>query len=436
MGQVFYDMGFLASAEVVECSASDMIGQFVGHTGPKTQKLMERALGKVLFIDKAYRLGEGRFASEAIDELVDCLTKPKYLNKVVTILAGYDEDINRLMSTNPGLTSRFPEAITFDNLSSRQCLQLLVKTLENKAVDCDVLQDPRSKIKVVAVDTFSDLSALPSWGNGRDIEKLGKDMYGMLLQSEESSSNHLILTPEIVEDALLAMVNERKHRASVIGSTRTDITPPAAASADGSMQPSPPSLLTDAASKLSLDEKATDKQEENAKAEPEMAAAEEPGRDSGVPDEIWAQLQKDKDAAERIAREDEDFIAQKEAALQEAIAKVQAQEARGDADRTQTPTQTQDQASVEAEEDEEERCDCEDEQFALERARQYRDQIRAELEAERKRQREKKERERRAQEKLREMGVCVAGFQWIRQQDGYRCEGGSHFVGKGELGVN
>lgn len=63
-GQVYYDLGFLSNVEVVECSATDLVGQYIGHTGPKTVKQLERGLGKVLFIDEAYRLGEGHFAQE------------------------------------------------------------------------------------------------------------------------------------------------------------------------------------------------------------------------------------------------------------------------------------------------------------------------------------------------------------------------------------
>lgn len=109
-------MGFLASADVIEASATDLIGQYLGQTGPKTQTLLEKALGKVLLIDEAYRLGEGQFAKEAMDEIVDCITKPKYYQKLIIILAGYDTDINRLMAMNPGLTSRFPESIEFHGL--------------------------------------------------------------------------------------------------------------------------------------------------------------------------------------------------------------------------------------------------------------------------------------------------------------------------------
>lgn len=119
MGQVYYDMGLLASNEVEEVSATVLVGHYIGQTGPKTQKLLKSTLGKTLFIDEAYRLAEGHFAKEAMDELVDCITKPKIAQRLNIILAGYDADINRLISMNPGLTRRFPESIQFEPLSPR-----------------------------------------------------------------------------------------------------------------------------------------------------------------------------------------------------------------------------------------------------------------------------------------------------------------------------
>jgi hypothetical protein len=114
MGKVYYDMNLLSSAEVIESSATDLIGSYVGQTGPK---LLEKALGKVLLIDEAYRLAEGHFAKEAMDEIVDCITKPKFFQKLIIILAGYDNDINRLMATTRGLTSRFPNRSSSKGLS-------------------------------------------------------------------------------------------------------------------------------------------------------------------------------------------------------------------------------------------------------------------------------------------------------------------------------
>jgi AAA+ superfamily predicted ATPase len=94
MGQIYYDMGFLATKEVVEASVTDLIGEYLGQTGPKTIKMFEKARGKVLFIDEAYRLGQGPFAKEAIDEIVDCLTKEDFIGRIVVILAGYQEEID------------------------------------------------------------------------------------------------------------------------------------------------------------------------------------------------------------------------------------------------------------------------------------------------------------------------------------------------------
>ncbi|KAI9375597.1 hypothetical protein BJX61DRAFT_539613 [Aspergillus egyptiacus] len=90
MGKVYYDMGLLSSAEVLEKSATDLMGQYV------------------LLVDEAYRLADGPYAKEAMEEIVDCITKPKFFQRLIIILAGYDKDINRLMAINPGLTSRFP----------------------------------------------------------------------------------------------------------------------------------------------------------------------------------------------------------------------------------------------------------------------------------------------------------------------------------------
>jgi len=137
MGQVYYDMGFLSSTEVIECSASDLVGQYVGQTGPKTKAVFEKALGRVLFVDEAYRLGEGHFAKEAIDELVDIMTQERFRSKIVVILAGYDQDMNKLMTVNTGLSSRFPEEIVFCNMPAPRCLELLKGELKKKNIRLD-----------------------------------------------------------------------------------------------------------------------------------------------------------------------------------------------------------------------------------------------------------------------------------------------------------
>ncbi|OQD77170.1 hypothetical protein PENDEC_c003G01589 [Penicillium decumbens] len=223
MVQIYYDMGMLASNEVVETSATDFVGQYIGHTGPKTQQVLERSLGKVLFIDEAYRLAEGPFAKEAMDELVDCITKPKFAQRLIIILAGYDADINRLMSSNPGLTSPLPESVQFEALSPRNCIQLLDELLSKEKrdllgksqvrFDISCLQSLEPDFTKEMTHCFDILSKTASWANARDVRTLAKNILGRTLKSFQScSQKNLLLSKETVIEELGSMINERSNR--------------------------------------------------------------------------------------------------------------------------------------------------------------------------------------------------------------------------------
>ena len=132
MRKIYYNIGFLTIAEVVKLSASNLVSQYIEYIGPKTQKLLKKVLRKVLFINKAYRLIEGYFTKEAIDKIIDCLIKPVFAQKLIIILASYYVDINRLISINPSLTSRFLEIITFRALNPQKYLKLFIMLLKKK----------------------------------------------------------------------------------------------------------------------------------------------------------------------------------------------------------------------------------------------------------------------------------------------------------------
>jgi hypothetical protein len=117
-------MGFLSKPSVVECSVSDMVGEYTGQTGPQVVNL-EKALGRLLFIDETYQLGSNNLQKDATNELVDCITKTRYMGKMIIILDGYTDDINQLIQVNRDLTSRFPTEITLRRLSSEHRLSLL-----------------------------------------------------------------------------------------------------------------------------------------------------------------------------------------------------------------------------------------------------------------------------------------------------------------------
>ncbi|KAF2127934.1 P-loop containing nucleoside triphosphate hydrolase protein [Dothidotthia symphoricarpi CBS 119687] len=421
MGKIFYDMGLLSQAKVVECSATDLIGQYVGQTGPKVQKLLEKALGKVLFIDEAYRLAEGAFATEAMDELVDCLTKPKFAQKLVTVLAGYDKDIDRLMSMNPGLTSRFPEAVIFSHLDPETCLELLIKVLEDlqkkkKApLDLSVVEVLGSGLNELILDYFRKLSDLGSWGNARDVKSLAKSMFGKLISAAVPPVTSLVLTEPIIINTMQTMFDERSRRNEAAGTSRfpnripirpapqpqpQTQKPPIAHAPETKSAPPPTKAPPPTAQKQ-------DKHLEVAKTVKPKEEPEDPldsilkaTRDAGVSDAIWNQLERDKRAI--IAKEREYRRLQEEKRQEE--------------QRIEELWRAEKAAA-----DEEERRLREQERIAAELERRRREAILIAAEKERKKEME-------AQKRLRIMGPCPAGYHWIKQGMGYRCAGGSHWI--------
>lgn len=135
MGLLFESLGLLASSEVVECSASDFLTGYANQASGKTRDIFERALGTVLFVDEAYRLNPrrgGPMVNEVLDEMVQLLTEPRFRNKMVFILAGYEQDIDELMSVNAGLKSRMSERLHFADFSEEDARQLLLMRLKSK----------------------------------------------------------------------------------------------------------------------------------------------------------------------------------------------------------------------------------------------------------------------------------------------------------------
>ncbi len=181
-------MGFLPNNEVITCSVTDFVGEYQGWTGPKVIKQFDKALGKVLFVDEAYRLsaksgkGSADFLLEAVGEIVDAMTKPRYAGKMVIILAGYTNEMEDLMRANPGLRSRFPTHVTFPPMEPKSCLLLLKQQLGKVGIDIEIkvpdgnkppnFDDKWKKIYRI----LAKLSVTRGWASGRDIETLARTM--------------------------------------------------------------------------------------------------------------------------------------------------------------------------------------------------------------------------------------------------------------------
>lgn len=391
MGKVYYDMGFLDKAVVEECSATDLIGEYVGHTGPKVQKVLEKSLGRVLLIDEAYRFAEGKFAKEAIDEIVDCVTKPKYQGKLIIILAGYEHDINRLLSVNAGLTSRFPETIDFKPLKPDACFQLLVDLLRKRKVelaskgkdmDISCLEDPSASFLSWCTATIKSLTAVEGWASARDVKQLARNVFHLTNLNAET----LKVEENQVIEALSQMLKDRQSK-------MVKSAPPVFhdSEADCLNTPSAPpkpalSIRTDTnieAPQSTNEGDLTDEEDGSTEMTPVSPTSSESSynrrvvRDAGVSDEIWEQLQKD-----------------------------QAEEQRRDAEYRKLK-EAQKHATDDARE-------------AI---------VRQLIEEE---ERRKKEAEKQA--KLMALGACPMGYHWIKQTGGYRCAGGSHWMSDEQIG--
>ncbi|KAH6623096.1 P-loop containing nucleoside triphosphate hydrolase protein [Chaetomium tenue] len=170
VAQVYYDMGFLAGPEVVECSVGELLSPYTGGSGKKVVRMFERGLGKVLFVDEAYRLAEAR-AEDAIGEMVDCMTKERFCRKLVVVLAGYKEEMDELMRWNRGLRSRFATNVDFRPMKAADALQLLQTHLAKVDI---VLGGVARASKDTILDLLTKLSKCRSWANGRDVIALSR----------------------------------------------------------------------------------------------------------------------------------------------------------------------------------------------------------------------------------------------------------------------
>lgn len=420
LGSIFYHLGFLGSDSVIECSATDLIGEYVGQTGPKVVNKFDEALGKVLFVDEAYRLGEGTFAKEAVDEVVDCLTKDRYRGKMLVVFAGYEEEINRLLQINPGLTSRFAEDVMFEHFTPTQCVDLLVKRLQRyKKLEASL--EPVSPHRVGVEDYFLRLSQTPGWANGRDIESLAARIISDFLRSSTDISDSEGVTWHDVIPQLSRLLAERERRAS-------NITTQSVGAALPTRQQS--STFTKQLPVRSINA-ATESSEtpEPSPAAP-LATHVDPTstssttvRDPDVMEEVWQQLCADivKKRHEETAQDcaiDELRARQGRTmdVAQEQMAKVEAMQK--ETVDSAAARQLWEAARLEALA---QKRKAAEEARRLENLEQARRQVR--------------EREEKAQQRLRHMGVCVAGYRWNQQSDGYRCAGGSHFVSNAQLGL-
>ncbi|MBO8170869.1 MAG: stage V sporulation protein K [Bacillaceae bacterium] len=133
VGKLLKEMGVLDKGHLIEVERADLVGEYIGHTAQKTREHVKKALGGILFIDEAYSLARGGdkdFGKEAIDTLVKAMEDHK--NEFVLILAGYSEEMEYFIQSNPGLPSRFPIQLEFADYTIEELIEIARLMAEEK----------------------------------------------------------------------------------------------------------------------------------------------------------------------------------------------------------------------------------------------------------------------------------------------------------------
>jgi probable Rubsico expression protein CbbX len=165
MASILHGLGYVRKGHLVAVTRDDLVGQYIGHTAPKTREVLKRAMGGVLFIDEAYYLyraeNERDYGQEAIEILLQVMENQRA--DLVVILAGYKDRMENFFSSNPGMTSRIAHHINFPDYSEDELCAIAGLMLERMQYR---LSDPAAQ----ALREYVALRrAQPHFANARSV---------------------------------------------------------------------------------------------------------------------------------------------------------------------------------------------------------------------------------------------------------------------------
>lgn len=172
VGQIYHNMGLLSKGHTVETNRAKLVGEYIGMTEKTTLEVIEQARGGVLFIDEAYTLMPNResdskdFGKEVVNTLLTVLSEPD--PDMIIIMAGYEDKMNNMLRTNPGLKDRFPLNFTFENYNEDELMEIACNLLEKDNYKLtDAARDRLHLLMEKAVANRDE-----HFGNGRWVHNL------------------------------------------------------------------------------------------------------------------------------------------------------------------------------------------------------------------------------------------------------------------------
>jgi len=165
MADILHRLGYVRRGHLVSVTRDDLVGQYIGHTAPKTKEVLKKAMGGVLFIDEAYYLhraeNERDYGQEAIEILLQIMENQR--DDLVVILAGYEDRMDKFFSTNPGFRSRIAHHIEFPDYSDAELLQIAEMMLAHQ--NYHLSPDARDAL----TDYIAKRREQPHFANARSI---------------------------------------------------------------------------------------------------------------------------------------------------------------------------------------------------------------------------------------------------------------------------
>jgi len=165
MAEILFRLGYVRKGHLVAVTRDDLVGQYIGHTAPKTKEVLKKAMGGVLFIDEAYYLyrpeNERDYGQEAIEILLQVMENQR--NDLVVILAGYKDRMETFFQSNPGLSSRIAHHLDFPDYSVDELGRIAQKMLAAQHYRFD------DGVEAVFTEYLQRRVQLPHFANARSV---------------------------------------------------------------------------------------------------------------------------------------------------------------------------------------------------------------------------------------------------------------------------
>lgn len=169
LAEIYYNLGYVKKNKLIEVQSRDLIGEFLGQTGPKTQAVIETALDGVLFIDEAYSIMEhngtnASYSAECVATLLKAMED--YQGRLIIIFAGYTEEMKKFRDLNPGLKSRVGYEVNFQDYSLEELIQIYNKKVIEKGFK--TAENAMGKVEKI----LKNAKEVENFGNGRFVENM------------------------------------------------------------------------------------------------------------------------------------------------------------------------------------------------------------------------------------------------------------------------